>query len=120
RLAANGHERRIDARSHRDRAIDLNPDIYVGPSKGHPIEGILHAERQENRNAVKQRNIAAIQADPEKLIAAVSREKATFTTIDLQAALRRTTALTADDPMFEALMDAALDSPTLLTIARDD
>lgn len=49
RLAANGHERRIDARSHRDRAIDLNPDIYVGPSKGHPIEGILHAERQENR-----------------------------------------------------------------------
>lgn len=119
RLAEFGHERRLDHRSHRARDIDLEPDTYVGPTKGRDFEGVLHAERQESRYAAKQKNIDLIAADPEKLIAMVSREKATFTAADLAYALRRATALEMDDPEFHAMLKSAIGSSELVAIASD-
>ncbi|MBI1256566.1 MAG: Ti-type conjugative transfer relaxase TraA [Chloroflexi bacterium] len=118
-LAELGHERRLDARSHRDRGISLEPDIYVGPSLGRRIDGVLHAERQESRDAARQENIDRIIQDPGRLIDIVAREKATFTAGDIGYALRRATSLDRDDPLYHALIEDALDAPDLVAIATD-
>lgn len=118
-LAAHGHERRLDPRSHRDRDIPLEPDSYVGPSKGRAIDGVLHADRQDSRKAVKQENIARLTADPGRLIATVSREKATFTVADLGSALRRATGLEPDEAAYRDLLASALDSSDLVAISSD-
>jgi Ti-type conjugative transfer relaxase TraA len=119
RLAQFGHERRIDHRSHKDRDIDLAPDAYVGPSRGRGFDGVVTAERQEARNAAKQENAERIALDPALLIAAVAREKATFTASDLGQALRRATGLERHDPDHARLVAAALNSDAILAIASD-
>jgi Ti-type conjugative transfer relaxase TraA len=118
-LAANGFERRLDWRRHADRGVDLMPDVYVGPSKGRSFDGVLHAARQESRNAAKQANIDLIEADPGRLITAVAREKATFTRADVAFALRRATGLEASDERHGWLLDAALAVSGVETVAQD-
>lgn len=119
-LAAHGHERRIDHRSHAAREIELEPDAYVGPSRGREFNGVIHAERQESRNAGKQKNAQAITADPMKLLKAVAKEKATFTQRDIAFALRRATGLEADELQAEALMAEILACADLVAIASDE
>lgn len=118
-LAAYGHERRIDHRSFKDRDIDLIPDAYVGPSSGRDFDGVIVAERQESRNAAKQENRDLIQMDPDRLVAVVAREKATFTARDLGQALRRATGLEPDDPDYGVLLGLALQSDRIVAIAAD-
>lgn len=119
-LAEQGHERRLDHRSHAAREIDLEPDSYVGPSKGRPIDGVLHAERQEVRSAGKQKNIEAIFEDPGRLLDAITREKATFTKADVGYLLKRATALSPKDPLYDELMEEVLGSRDLVPIASDE
>jgi Ti-type conjugative transfer relaxase TraA len=118
-LAKYGHERRLDARSHRERGIDLEPDSYVGPSTNTGFEGVISADRRESRKAAKQENTKRITADPAKLLDAITREKATFTDADITGAIRRATALEPGDPEFLDLMQRVLASRDLVTIASD-
>ncbi len=119
RLAELGHERRIDHRSHRERGMEMEPDLYVGPQRNHDISGILAEARAEARSEVKQRNIDQLSAKPEKLLADITREKATFTRRDIAYALRRVTGLETADPRFEALFSAIAASPSLVALSSD-
>jgi Ti-type conjugative transfer relaxase TraA len=119
RLAELGFERRLDHRSHAARGIELEPDIYVGPRRARPFEGVFAAARESARSEVKERNVEQIRRKPEILLDAITREKATFTAFDIAASLRRTTALERDDDRFRELMDLVQKSPDLVAIASD-
>lgn len=118
-LARYGHERRLDARSHRDRDIDLEPDSYVGPGRNAGFDGVIVADRRQSREAAKQENAKRIAADPRKLLDAITREKATFTDADITGAIRRATALEPGDPEFLDLMQLVLNARDLVVIASD-
>lgn len=118
-LAKYGHERRLDARSHRAREIDLEPDSYVGPGRNTGFDGVIVADRRQSRDAAKQENTRRILANPAKLLDAITREKATFTDADITGAIRRATALEPGDPEFLDVMQSVLTSRDLVEIASD-
>lgn len=119
RLAELGFERRLDHRSHRERGIEVEPDIYVGPRAKRAFEGVIATVRAEQRAQVREENVRRICSKPEILLDAVTREKATFTRADLSAALRRATGLDSDDPRHDQVMADVLASPELMVIASD-
>jgi Ti-type conjugative transfer relaxase TraA len=119
RLAEHGHERRIDHRSHGARGMELEPDLYVGPQCNRAFDGVLTTARKDARGAVKERNIEQLASKPEKLLADICREKATFTQRDICYALRRATGLEASDPRYDDLLAAIADSPDLIRLASD-
>lgn len=119
-LAALGHERRLDHRSHAERGITLEPDSYVGPKLKHQYDGAIANARADARREVKVRNAEQIRSKPDSLLDAITREKATFTEGDILYALKRATALSEDEPEFDELLAAVTGSPKLVRIARDD
>jgi Ti-type conjugative transfer relaxase TraA len=118
-LAQHGHERRIDHRSHAERGIELEPDVYVGPKRRQDFSGVFADTRDEMRRGVKARNVEQISRNPESLLDAITREKATFSEADMAQALRRATDLGRDDPEFHKLMSALRRSPSLVAIVSD-
>jgi Ti-type conjugative transfer relaxase TraA len=119
KLAELGFERRLDHRSHRERGIQIEPDIYVGPRAKRSFDGVIATVRAEQRAEVREENVRRISGKPEILLDAVTREKATFTAADIGYALRRATGLSAEDPDHDRLLAAALASPELVAIASD-
>lgn len=119
-LAELGFEKRLDHRAHKDRGIELEPDVYIGPTTSRGFEGPLTLERRERQSRSRERNQEQIAIKPETLIASVAREKATFTKGDLAYALRRATGLDAEDSQFADLLQSVLASPDLVTIASDE
>lgn len=107
-LAAAGSEQRVDHRSHKERNIEVEPDVYVGPGKGRDFEGVFVDFRRDVRDASKERNIETLELDPAKLVRMVARDKATFTAFDLELAARRATGLGYNDERVKALAEAAL------------
>src|SRR5262249_42966446 len=83
KLAELGFERRLDHRSHKDRGIEVEPDIYVGPRAKRGFDGVMAAARAEQRNEVREENIFRIRGNPEILLDSITREKATFTAADI-------------------------------------
>ena len=64
RLAELGHETRIDHRSLKDQAIELEPQNKIGPGGARREERGELAERAAEHGAIAQRNGDRIEADP--------------------------------------------------------
>lgn len=118
-LEANGFEARLDHRSHHDRGIMLEPDQYLGPQKTRGFDGVIAADRREQRSASKQRNLDAIIEEPAWLFDAITREKATFTARDIERALIRYTGVESVDPEFSGIMAHVATSAELVSISTD-
>lgn len=116
-LKARGFETRLDHRAFRDREVDLEPDVYVGPTKA---EGaIIMDARAAQREEVKARNYARAAENPAWFLEQITRLQSTFTTNELASLVRRYTGLAPNDPRAAALCDAVLTAPDLMRISSD-
>ncbi len=118
-LKARGHEPRLDHRSFKERDIELEPDVYVGPAKGRTIDGIIIDQRRQDRAEAKGRNLSRMLKSPEWVLAQITRMQATFTESDIAAFLHRHGGLGADDARIVDLKARILGSPQLMRISSD-
>lgn len=116
-LEARGFDRRLDHRSFKDRDLDLEPDVYVGPGRGKDFNGVIVDQRRLDRAAIKSRHGARALDDPAWVLTQLSRLMATFTEADIGAFLARYTDLAPDAAA--RVKSAALRAPELLEIAAD-
>jgi len=118
-LKARGIARRLDHRSFKDRDIELEPDIYVGPAKGRSFDGIIIDQRREDRAGIKERNLKRMLANPEWVLDQISRMQATFTESDIAAFLYRHGGLHPDDDRVAVLKEGILASRQIMRISSD-
>lgn len=118
-LKARGFERRLDHRSFKDRDIDLEPDVYVGPAKARTIDGIIIDQRKHDRAEVKARNFGRMLKSAEWVLDQISRMQATFTENDIAAFLYRHGGVGRDDERYGDLMSRIMASNQLMRIASD-
>jgi len=91
RLAELGHETRIDHRSLKDQAIELEPQNKIGPAGARREERGEAAERAAEHGAIAQRNGERIEADPNFALDALTHQHSTFTRQDLARLIDRHT-----------------------------
>ena len=91
RLAELGHETRIDHRSLKDQAIELEPQNKIGPAGARREERGEAAERAAEHGAIAQRNGERIEADPNLALDALTHQHSTFTRQDLARLIDRHT-----------------------------
>jgi Ti-type conjugative transfer relaxase TraA len=118
-LEARGFDARLDHRSFRDRDIDLEPDVYVGPKQAIGRDGVIACARSRQRDEVKAINRKRALADPDWFLAQITRMQSTFTLSDLGVLIRRYTGLEHGDPDARALADGVLKARDLLPISTD-
>lgn len=118
-LKERGIDKRLDHRSFKDRDIELEPDTYVGPAKSKAISGIIIDQRTQDREAVKERNLARMLESPEWALDQLSRMQATFTESDITAFLYRHAGYDPDDARFDGLKERILASSSLMKIHAD-
>ena len=118
-LKVRGFETRLDHRSFRDRDIEIEPDVYVGPTKARGRDAIIIDARSKQRDAVKARNHERALASPEWFLDQITRLQSTFTKADMANLVRRYAGLAPNDPRAEALRAAILASPELMRIGSD-
>jgi len=116
RLAALGHDLRIDHRSHVAQGIDLEPQNKIGPAGARREARGEDAERAAEHDAVARRNGERIIADPLLVLAALTRQQSTFTRRDLARLVDRHTA---DPEQFTTAMAKVEASPELVRLGQD-
>lgn len=116
-LRARGYEPRLDHRSHAERGLEVEPDIYVGPAGARGLDGIIVAHRQEERAAIKERNLEQARIKPAWVLQQITRTQSTFTERDVAKFVHRATALTAQDDRFTELMAKVMQSADMQKIA---
>jgi ATP-dependent exoDNAse (exonuclease V) alpha subunit len=92
RLAALGHEARIDHRSFKDQGVELEPQNKIGPAGARREERGEAAERVAEHRAIAQRNGERIAADPNLALSALTQQQSTFTRQDLERFIGRHTS----------------------------
>jgi Ti-type conjugative transfer relaxase TraA len=91
RLAALGHEVRIDHRSFKDQGLELEPQNKIGPAGARREERGEAGERVAEHRAIAQRNGERIAADPDLVLNALTQQQPTFTRQDLAQFIGRHT-----------------------------
>src|SRR3954452_5211528 len=92
RLAAFGHETRIDHRSFKDQGLALEPQNKIGPAGARREKRGEAAERVAEHRAIAQRNGERIAADPNLALSALTQQQLTFTRQDLERFIGRHTS----------------------------
>lgn len=112
-LARIGHDVQIDHRSNTDRGIRLTPTIHLGPAGSAIRLKTDVAERDFALDRIRDQNAAALEAEPERVIEAITREKSVFTAQDVAQVIFRQ----VDDPaQFERIRLKVLQSEDLVTL----
>jgi Ti-type conjugative transfer relaxase TraA len=115
-LAAAGHDRRIDHRSHLEAGIRIEPTEHIGVHASNMAALGKVADRVEAEKQKRIRNAQAIIDDPETLLPILSREKSVFDERDIARAVFRY----IDDPAaFEAVRLRLGQSPQLVAVAEE-
>lgn len=117
-LLARGHAPRLDHRSHQERGLDVEPDNYIGPTKGRNFDGVVVAHRQAERTAGKARNLQKVSLDPQWALDQITRTQSTFTERDVAKFIHRYTAVTNQDDRFAELLAKVMQSPDLQKLAE--
>ncbi len=92
RLAELGHDLRIDHRSHDAQGIALEPQNKIGPAGARREDRGEDAERAAEHLEIARRNGERIIAEPDPVLAAITRQQSTFTRQDLARLVNRHTA----------------------------
>jgi ATP-dependent exoDNAse (exonuclease V) alpha subunit len=117
RLAEAGHDIAIDHRSNEARGIALEPQNKIGPTGRRRVTRGENAHRTGAHHAIARRNGARILAEPDLALAALTRERSTFTRHDLA---RFISTHTADAAQFDAVMARVEAAADLVRVGRDD
>jgi Ti-type conjugative transfer relaxase TraA len=116
RLAALGLDVAIDHRSLQDQGIALEPQNKIGPAGVRRGDRGEQAERAAEHEAIARRNGARIIAEPERVLAAITRQHSTFTRQELARLVDRHTA---DAAQFVTAMAVVEASPELVRVGID-
>ena len=116
RLAEQGHDIRIDHRSHAEQGIELEPQHKIGPAGMRREHRGEDAERAAEHVEIGRRNGERIIAEPTIVLDAITRQHSTFTRRDLARFVSRHTA---DAAQFELAMAKAEASPELVRLGLD-
>jgi Ti-type conjugative transfer relaxase TraA len=116
RLAELGIEQRIDHRTLRDQGIELEPQHKIGPAGARREERGEAAERAADHRRIARENGDKAIADPALLLAAVTRNQATFTTRELAVFAHRHSD---GAEQFDRVMGAVKASPELVKLGKD-
>jgi Ti-type conjugative transfer relaxase TraA len=117
RLAALGHEARIDHRSFKEQGIELEPQNKIGPAGARREKRGEAAERVAEHRAIAQRNGERIEADPDLALNALTQQHSTFTRQDLARFIGRHTSGTEQFARVLAKVEA---SAELVRLGEDD
>lgn len=116
RLQSLGIEARIDHRSYDAQGIDLEPQHKIGAAGARRLERGEDAERADEHRAIAKTNGAAILANPEIGLDALTRNQATFTLRDLAMFAHRHSD---GKEQFDRVLAAMRASGALLALGRD-
>ncbi len=116
RLAALGLDVAIDHRSYAQQGIALEPQNKIGPAGARREDRGEQAERAAEHAAIARRNGERIIAEPERVLAAITRQQSTFTRQDLARFVDRHTA---DAAQFTTAMAVVEASPELVRVGVD-
>jgi Ti-type conjugative transfer relaxase TraA len=116
RLAEQGHDVRIDHRSHVEQGIKLEPQNKIGPAGMRREHRGEDAERAAEHVEISRRNGERIIAEPAIVLDAITRQQSTFTRRDLARFVSRHTV---DAEQFELAMTKAEASPELVRLGVD-
>jgi len=116
RLAEQGHDIRVDHRSHAAQGIGLEPQTKIGPAGARRAARGEDAERAAEHEALAQRNGERIIADPGVVLGALTRQQSTFTRRDLARLVDRHTA---DAEQFAAALAKVEASSALVRLGED-
>ncbi|WP_066922488.1 Ti-type conjugative transfer relaxase TraA [Methylobacterium sp. CCH5-D2] len=115
-LAAAGHERRIDHRSHIEAGIRIEPTEHIGVHASNMALRGKVADRVEEEKQKRIRNAQAIIDDPETLLPILTREKSVFDERDLAKAVFR---YIDDAEAFQEVRLRLGQSPELVAVAEE-
>ena len=118
-LAHEGHEQRIDHRSHADRGIQLEPTRKIGSSMenlGNDGRDIVQ-ERMEEQREIARRNGERILQNPEIALEGVTYQQTTFTQRDVGRWLN---TRTVDAQQFNACLEKVMASEETVLVSVDD
>ncbi len=116
RLAELGHDLRIDHRSYDAQGIALEPQNKIGPAGARREGRGEDAERAAEHLEIARRNGARIIADPDLVLAAITRQQSTFIRQDLA---RLVNGHTADAEQFAAALAKVEASAALVRAGVD-
>lgn len=89
RLALEGHEIRIDHRSHAERGLEIEPTAHVGVRATNIERRGGEIERARLDTEASRKNAELIQEKPEQVLEIISNEKSVFDRYDIARALHR-------------------------------
>ncbi len=116
RLAELGLDVSVDHRSYAAQGIALEPQNKIGPAGARREDRGERAERAAEHAAIARRNGERIIAEPERVLAAITRQQSTFTRQDLARFVDRHTA---DAAQFATAMAVVEASPELVRVGVD-
>ncbi len=116
RLAELGHDVAIDHRSNAAQGLALAPQNKIGPAGARRAARGEDAERAAEHQAIARRNGAAILAQPETVLEALTRQHSTFTRRDVARFVNRHTA---EREQFDLAMAKVSASPELVRVGTD-
>jgi Ti-type conjugative transfer relaxase TraA len=116
RLAELGLDLTIDHRSYAAQGIALEPQNKIGPAGARREDRGEQAERVAEHAAIARRNGERIIAEPERVLAAITRQQSTFTRQDLARFVDRHTA---DAAQFATAMAVVEASPDIVRVGID-
>ena len=112
-LARAGHDVAIDHRTHADRGIRLTPTVHLGPAGSAIKLKFENGQRDLALDRVRATNAAALEADPDSVIAAITREKSVFHERDIGQILLRHVS---SPEQYERIKLKVLQSDQLVTL----
>lgn len=116
RLAALGHDARIDHRSLEAQGIDLEPQHKIGPAGQRRDERGEAADRAAEHRALARRNGERIAEDPTIALRSITHQQSTFTRADLARFIHRHSD---GAEQFTSLMSTVETSLELVRIGTD-
>ncbi len=116
RLAEQGHDIRVDHRSHAAQGIGLEPQNKIGPAGARRAVRGEDAERAAEHEGLARRNGERIIGDPSLVLGALTRQQSTFTRRDLARLVDRHTA---GAEQFATAMAQVEASPELVRLGAD-
>lgn len=116
RLAALDIDARIDHRSLEAQGIELEPQHKIGPAASRMAEQGLESERLAEHLEIARSNGDKIIANPGIALDAITRQQATFTTLDLAKFVHRHSD---GKEQFDQVMGAVRASPELVALGQD-
>ncbi|MDP4026709.1 Ti-type conjugative transfer relaxase TraA, partial [Methylobacterium sp. NEAU 140] len=116
-LALEGHDVRIDHRSHAERGLEIAPTQHMGVAATNVQRRGGEVERTRLDPAAAEHNAAVIRAHPEQVLAIITNEKSVFDRRDIARALHR--YLDDDAQGFQNALAAVTASPELVTLQAE-